>query len=88
MTLDELLEAARSAVRWPEPGTEDLARGVIDVLGESQPCVIDNPFEVAKLKTGAREIRVSDEIVGAYSPAEARAIAAMLLRAADEAEAV
>lgn len=99
MTLDELLKLAtaveRNHARRPEEIDEDdgqpvtfvrerLARGVIELLGAAQPCGVE-PFEVH-----SGWVLIGDtnalEVGGKMSPAAAREHAAMLLRAADEAE--
>lgn len=86
MTLDEALDLARNLDKYGElrDGIA-LARFILDNLGEAQPCGIDPPAVDAS--DGAPQVHVPDEWGGFWSPDDARRLAAMLLRAADEADA-
>jgi len=57
----------------------DLARDFVDILGEDAPCGFDPPLQVEH--NGVKSLLVNEEFT---SRDEARAYAAMLLRAADE----
>lgn len=65
----------------------ELAGGIADLLGESQPCGFPEPHLAVCTRDGTQPVAgiVAPEAV--LDPSEARAYAAMLLRAADEAEA-
>ncbi|MBA2720760.1 MAG: hypothetical protein H0U52_16195 [Chloroflexi bacterium] len=102
MPLDQLLDWAREAAaddaacraKNGTPWYDDarvgrllarepiLARGMIDLLGESQPCTLEAPV----VHPGTVAIMDGETPLYEFSPGEARAYAAMLLRAADEAE--
>jgi hypothetical protein len=82
MTLDEALKLAhRLAEGWaPDTFPYQLAQWLVDILDEAQPC----GFEEPTVRNDGVGIPAS---WSAYvSPPEARLLAAMLLRAADEAE--
>jgi hypothetical protein len=79
MTLDELLEWAREHVRdvFGEPNPVALA--IINLLGEAQPCGFPEPLV-------QRDAVTLEDVSGTYEPGELRAMCAIWLRAADEAE--
>lgn len=79
MTLTQALLLARS-----RPGTDTLAVWVRETLSESQPCTLEAP--VADPGNHVVAIMDGESPLYEFDPGEARAYAAMLLRAADEAE--
>ncbi len=81
MKFDELIELAQ-ANRLGISSGAILARAVIDLLGESQPC----GFEAPVVDPAMVSIMDGDEPCYQFTPYEARSFAAMILRAADEAE--
>lgn len=86
MTLDELLGLARkvsTAGHVMPHASIRLALGLIDLLGEAQPCGQPEP-ELVENGFGERLVRIGGPF--AVPPAELRALCAMWLRAADEAE--
>jgi hypothetical protein len=85
MTLDELLTWAREHVRdvFGEPNPVALA--IINLLGEAQPCGFPEPVVVMGT-SGGRVVDVHGDGSAYYEPDELRAMCAMWLRAADEAE--
>lgn len=92
MTLDELLALARDIAPADihpqfanEPGVR-LARAVVDLLGEVQPCGFEPPCVDAPNQTVAIMGGDGDPLYE-LSPAEARWFAAELLRGADECDA-
>jgi hypothetical protein len=84
-TLDELLVLAHRLAEGWEPNTypHQLAQGLIDLLGEAQPCGV-SAFEVRNGRILIGDAN-SLEVGGEMDPDVACAIAAMLLRAAGEA---
>jgi hypothetical protein len=93
MTLDSLLDLARKVRRGGVIGElvtdgQGLARAILDLLGEAQPCGWEEPaavqvhpeyvFPTVTLPAQWSEAKVS--------PDEARALARMLLHAADAAQ--
>ncbi len=93
--VDELVElASKWATACKLTGNEDctserLARGVLDLLGEAQPCHIDEPEISQHLKygDGDRGVYIPDDWRGRVSPEDAEHMARMLLRAAAKARA-
>jgi len=89
MTLDELLEMARWTTQDRPPryvDADELGQGILDLLGAAQPCTMEPPeIDRASLvhPDGVATITTQVYVLDA---AEARAYAAMVLRAADEAE--
>lgn len=93
MTFDDLLMVCRDTVAGPELESARywharslvLAKTVTDMLGEAQPCTLEAPVA----DPGNRIVAIMDgpEPLYEFDPGEARAYAAMLLRAADAAEA-
>jgi len=83
MKLDELIEAATNyQKKGGATNGYDLAQGVIDLLGEAQPCGFPEPIVQPNGSVG-----IPDEWAhGWVSAEEARALARMLFHAADEAE--
>ena len=77
MTLDQLLSLARAERRG-----NPLASGVIELLGEAQPCGMEMP-DTFRFSNGTPGVGVGEDTMSA---AEARVFAAMILRAADQAE--
>lgn len=93
MKLDALLALATTVVNEigqreldneQEASRYYLARGFLDLFGESQPCGWPEPV----VDRGLNPIGITWECLGtkAITPTESRALAAMLIRAADEAE--
>lgn len=78
MTLEGLLQLARDGRSLA------LASAVLELLGEAQPC----GFEPPVVDPGMVTIMDGTEPAYQFDPPEARAYAVMLLRAADEAEAL
>ena len=78
MTLTELLTLARSE-------SSPLALAIIDLLGEAQPCGLESATAVVGDDDGPWIS--ADWLAAEVSPADARAMARMLLTAAEEAEA-
>lgn len=87
MTLDELLVIAhRLAEGWgPDTFPYLLAQGIIDMVGEPQPCGME-PFEILDGELVIGDTNCLEE-GGRLSPSDARHMARLLLRGADEAEA-
>ena len=90
MTLDQILELATRMARPPGAGTtpamaRQLARAVLDLLGEAQPCTMEPPT-IVPFKDDTWGVDVNPG-ADPYSPSETRAYCAMVLRQADEAEA-
>ena len=85
-SIDELLRLARDCEKRPPGSTgQRLGLAVIELLGEAQPCgwpepVVDRGLSPVGITWDANPI--GETIL----PDEARAIAVMLLRAADEAD--
>lgn len=79
MTLDEALELAKRIVPIHGSDANALARYLIDALGEAAPCGWP---EITIDQAG----HLHSDTFGEMSPTEARAYAAMLLRAAEKAE--
>ncbi len=80
MTLDELLSlASQRVIDSQSASDQDLARGIIDLLGEAQPCGWEQP-DVNRM------VAIPHSWATLVEPAEARQLAVMLLRAADSAE--
>lgn len=90
LTLDQLLAQAQLVleprVRWEDRAEPMrlLARGVLDLLGESQPCTFEPPCiedrGTVAIMAGSEDPQPAYE----FTTAEARAWCAMVLRAADE----
>lgn len=76
MTLDEAIALARTH----EPDGKLLARYLLEIFGEAQPCGQISP------EVYPGEVIITREMVGIYSPAEALAIAADIVRGAEEAQ--
>jgi hypothetical protein len=83
MTLDELLGWARG--EGQDSGFGHVADAIITLLGEAQPCGYPEPV-IMTSASGERVIDLVGDGQVAYSPSELRAMCAMWLRAADEAE--
>lgn len=80
-TLTQLINLAR--IVGDERGVRGaLAKGVLDLLAEDDPC----GFEAPAVMNGGVVVPESWTTPHAYSPDEARALGRMLFRAADEAE--
>jgi len=84
LTLDEVLDEARTIL---EVGADNatlsagrLAKGIIDLLGEAQPCGLEPP----SVFRASDPPRVIVEAMDSLDLGEARAFAAMILRACDE----
>lgn len=92
MTLDELLDLARRQLQGDTlvQGASMLlradafARWIVDTLGEAQPCGFESIAPTVAGTPDGLQVRIPDFMT--FEPSEARAYAAMLLRAADEAE--
>ena len=90
MTFEELLATARHIVgvsEWAQVDTFPLklARGVLDLLGNIQPCGFEPPVvdpDMVSILDNSHD----PEPAYQFTPDEARWFAAALLRAADEAE--
>lgn len=83
MTLEQLLKYSRDLIRINErayvvPSALEVAQAIIDMLGESQPCGMEAPTVINGL------VLLDDE---EYTASEIRAICAVYLRCADEADA-
>lgn len=90
MTLHDLLGIARHMLNADREEMRDLGEGIIAMLGESQPCGWPEPVVDRGLhdENGHAGITWNASPIGeTMMPHEARSIAVMLLRAADEAEA-
>lgn len=83
MKLDDLIALARSLQSSSAAG--QLAIGVMDLLAESAPCGIDLAAVIRDDSDGPWIS--ADWLHSEVSPEDARHMARMLLRAADEAEA-
>ena len=83
MTFEQALEAARSqGGGWSLDAALAVVRWLADTLGEAQPCGLEPPRAV-----DGDVIVDQDVSLGMWmTPGDARAFAAMLLRAADLAE--
>lgn len=84
--LDEVLALARIVSATPRfalpaSAAPQFARAVVDMLGEAAPC----GFEQPTVRKGSVEI--PESWCGEVEPRDVRALARMLLHAADEAEA-
>lgn len=87
MTLDALLDLARDTLRKRAimPAREtDLAQAIVNLLGESQGCGMEPP-EFFRFSDGVAGVAIGEDTMSA---SEARVYAAMILRAADGAEAL
>ena len=87
MTLDDLLTLAHDTLRKRAilPARETvLAEAIVDMLGESQGCGMEAP-ETFRFSDGRSGVAIGEDTMSA---AEARVFAAMILRAADEADAL
>ncbi len=84
MTLDDLLDESRwiinDAHRATGSRSVEIAQTIIDLLGESQPCGIEQ-LPVAKHADGEYAVAFDGALFGA---SEMRALCAMYLRAADK----
>lgn len=89
MTIDELLDKCRAqvdaltAIGATASTPYEIARGVLDLLGESQPCGMEQP-DTFQFSDGTPGVGIGEDTMSAV---EARALAAMTLRAADKSEA-
>lgn len=86
-SLAELLRLTACVGRHHDSTTlaGQLARAVVDLLGESDPCGFDDP-EVAPAVAKPTMVRVPDSWFAWVTPDDARALGRMLFRAADEAD--
>lgn len=86
MKVTELLDLAATVQHRPNASLAamELATDVVDLLGESDPC----GFEPPEVRDVAGEIKLFPPATWCawVTPDDARAMARMLLRAADEAE--
>jgi len=94
MTVDEMIALASriAAVQSPTgSGVDgrDLARAVLDLLGEGAPCGWERPFVLCQgpRKSDGFKIKIPASWGAAMPPDDGRACARMILRACDEAEA-
>ena len=85
MTLDDLLGIGRHLRGSDREEMRELGDGIVDLLGESQPCGFDQP-ELAPSIGKPTLLWVPATWAAWVSADDARAMARMLLRAADEAE--
>lgn len=91
MTLDQLLTWAHSMIEGNKTAyvhmkTLEIAHAVINMLGESQLCGIEELVIVQDPHDEAPHVFVNS-VGGEWTPSECRAYAAMLLRAADACDA-
>ena len=100
VTIEELLAIARNVTHarqsgpnvpgsnsWWRLNADRLGRGIIDLLGEAQPCGWAEPA-LTPVDRGEMLVSIPEQWTGCHLTAdEARAWAVMLLRAADEADA-
>ena len=89
MTFDEILAFARAwsdlAERYRSPDNFDaVARAFVDLLGEALPCGFETPTVLRRMQGG--NLVVLRDLDGSFTPSDVRALAAAMLRAADEAE--
>jgi hypothetical protein len=87
MKVDDLLLLAHDTLqrRAIMPARETvLAEAIVDLLGESQGCGMEAP-DTFRFADGRPGIAIGEDTMSA---SEARVFAAMILRAADEAEAL
>lgn len=91
MTIAELLDIASNLTGNDHEELRHLGRAIIDLIGEARPCGWDAP-RVRPLYTfgrpnGHKAVEIPEQWTGeSLDPADARAMARMLLAAADEAE--
>lgn len=88
-TLASTLELAQKLATTPPAQVQlgdiaILARAILDLLGESQPCAMEPPLIVA-FQGGTFGLLVDDR-ADPFTVDEARAYCALVLRTADEAE--
>lgn len=85
-TIDDLLAIAHQLAKGWEPSTypHQLAQGIIDLLDEPQPCSIE-PFDILDGELAIGDTTCLEE-GGRISSTDARHLARLLLRGADEAE--
>lgn len=86
-TLDQVLELARLVwARRVNGNTREarLAKGILDLLGEAQPCGMEPP-DVGEFTDGGKWLRLFDD-TAPVAIGEARAFCAMVLRSCDEAD--
>lgn len=84
MTLSEVLALAATVASDPAHDEGILARYLLDNLGEAEPCGYEQPS--TSHDGDGNPTVVIPEWHGSVDPQDARAMAAMLLRAADRAE--
>lgn len=83
MKFEAMLELAHRISRGYVTGeTKELALAVIDLLGEDQDCGMEAP-DVFRFEDRTPGIQIGEDTM---SSREARVFAAMILRAADQAE--
>lgn len=85
MTFDELVAIAHDLVKSNSEELRELGGGIIDLLAEATPCGWDRPNVIHKDLDGGPWVS-AEWLYREVSPEDARHIARMLLRAADEAE--
>lgn len=83
MTVDELIALARTVHYDEDYAPARLAPAILDLLAEDAPCGFDAP----RVRDGFVHVPWSWAGSTSYEPDDARALARMLLRAADEADA-
>lgn len=84
MTVADLIAIANNLVKSQSEEMVELGMGIIDLLAEADPCGFDL-VQVIKGDEDGPWIQ-ADWLVSEVSPTDARHMARMLLRAADEAE--
>lgn len=89
MKLEQIINWARLRATSPHSSTSEreFGKALLDLLAEDAPCGYKPPRVVGPDGDDGVPLIVLDDADGFYSPEDARAMARMLLRAADECEA-